>query len=78
MSDLDFCLTVNGEKRQETAASQMIFSIDRIIAHVSRYFSLRMGDLIFTGTPTGVGPVSEGDRLTATLEGRTMLDFEIK
>ena len=78
VADLHFCLTVNGEKRQETAASQMIFSIDRIIAHVSRYFSLRMGDLIFTGTPTGVGPVSEGDRLTATLEGRTMLDFEIK
>lgn len=76
--ELRFGLDVNGQKRQTGVAGQMIHSIDAIVAYVSRFFSLRIGDLIFTGTPTGVGPVREGDRLTATLEGRTMLDFLIK
>ena len=78
VADLRYDLAINGEVRQRGVANQMIFSIDKIIAYVSQFFSLRMGDLIFTGTPTGVGPVREGDRLTATLEGQTMLDFEIK
>ncbi len=76
--DIHFSLDINGERRQEATANQMIFSIDDIIAYVSQFFSLRMGDLIYTGTPTGVGPVKEGDRLVASLEGRTLLDFEIK
>ncbi len=76
--ELRFGLEVNGQKRQEGVAGQMLHSIDAIIAYASRFFSLRIGDIIFTGTPTGVGPVKEGDRLTATLEGRTMLDFLIK
>ncbi|HIW09873.1 MAG TPA: fumarylacetoacetate hydrolase family protein, partial [Candidatus Rikenella faecigallinarum] len=49
-----------------------------IIAYVSRFVTLRIGDLIFTGTPVGVGQVHIGDRLTAELEGRTLLDFDIK
>ena len=52
--------------------------IDRIIAAVSRYMTLRMGDLIYTGTPAGVGPVSPGDNLRAVLEGRELLNFDIR
>lgn len=76
--ELRFSLEVNGQKRQEGVAGQMLHSIDAIIAYASRFFSLRIGDLIFTGTPAGVGPVREGDRLKGTLEGRAMLDFLIK
>ncbi len=78
VANLHFTLDVNGERRQEATANQMIFSVDKIISYVSQFFSLRMGDLIFTGTPTGVGPVNEGDHLIGTLEGRTLLNFEIK
>ena len=52
--------------------------MDRIIAAVSRYMTLRMGDLIYTGTPAGVGPVSPGDNLRAVLEGRELLNFDIR
>ena len=51
---------------------------NRIIAAVSRYMTLRMGDLIYTGTPAGVGPVSPGDNLRAVLEGRELLSFDIR
>jgi 2-keto-4-pentenoate hydratase/2-oxohepta-3-ene-1,7-dioic acid hydratase in catechol pathway len=56
----------------------MIFSVDEIIAHVSKFMTLKIGDLIYTGTPVGVGPVTSGDRLVASLEGRTLLDFDIR
>lgn len=75
---LNFTLDINGERRQTGCTSDMIFDIDQIIAYVSEFVTLKTGDLIFTGTPVGVGPVRIGDRLVATLEGHTMLDFEIK
>ncbi len=75
---LTFSLKVNGEERQHGVSGDMIHSIDKVIAYVSRYFSLRIGDLIFTGTPVGVGPVHEGDRLEGELCGRKLLDFEIR
>lgn len=75
---LHFTLDINGERRQDGCTEDMIFSIDRIIAYVSQFVTLKIGDLIFTGTPVGVGAVKEGDRLVARLEGRDMLDFEIK
>ncbi len=78
IGNLNFRLEVNGEVRQSANTSQMIFSVDDIICHVSRYMTLRMGDLIYTGTPPGVGPVHAGDNLRATLEGRTLLDFDIR
>lgn len=78
IDNLNFRLEVNGEVRQSANTSQMIFSVDDIISHVSRYMTLRMGDLIYTGTPPGVGPVHAGDNLRATLEGRTLLDFDIR
>jgi len=56
----------------------MIFNFAEIISYVSKFFTLKTGDLIFTGTPSGVGPVSKDDRLTAMLEGEKVLDFKIK
>ena len=56
----------------------MLYPVNRLIACVSRYLTLRMGDLLFTGTPAGVGPVRPGDNLRATLEGRELLNFDIR
>jgi len=56
----------------------MIFPIDDIISHVSKYFTLKIGDLIYTGTPAGVGPVKLGDRLEGYLEGEKKFDFHVK
>ncbi|MDE6711416.1 MAG: fumarylacetoacetate hydrolase family protein, partial [Alistipes sp.] len=56
----------------------MLWTVDSIIAAVSRYTTLRMGDLIYTGTPAGVGPVAPGDCLTATLETHELLNFDIR
>ncbi|MDE5852142.1 MAG: fumarylacetoacetate hydrolase family protein, partial [Alistipes sp.] len=75
---LHFALDINGERRQTGDTSQMLFTVDRLIATVSRYMTLRMGDLLYTGTPAGVGPVQRGDNLCATLEGRKLLDFDIR
>ena len=75
---LHFALDINGKRVQEGVSGDMIFSPDRLIAYVSQFITLKMGDLIFTGTPAGVGPVKIGDRLVASLEGHTMLDFEVR
>lgn len=75
---LRFALEVNGQTRQRGDTAQMLFTVDRLIAAVSRYTTLRMGDLLFTGTPAGVGPVQPGDTLRATLEGRELLRFDIR
>ena len=78
VQNLHFELAVNGEVRQQGSTAEMLFTVDRIIAAVSQYITLRMGDLIYTGTPAGVGPVAPGDCLTATLEGRELLNFDIR
>lgn len=78
LKNLNFRLEINGEGRQSGNTSLMIYSFDYLVAFVSRYFTLKTGDLIFTGTPAGVGPVHPGDRLTGTLEGQVLLDFEVK
>jgi len=78
LHDLNFHLTINGVTVQQGNTSNMIFSYDRIIAHVSKYVTIRMGDLIFTGTPAGVGPVKIGDHLQAYLESKLMLDFYVR
>lgn len=75
---IKFHLDINGKTVQEGDSSLMIFPIDEIISQVSKYFTLRMGDLIYTGTPAGVGPVKIGDRLEGYLEGQKMFDFMIK
>lgn len=78
VQNLRFELAVNGEIRQRGYTGEMLHSVDRIIAAVSQYTTLRMGDLLFTGTPAGVGPVAPGDCLTTTLEGHELLNFDIK
>lgn len=78
VQNLRFELLVNGQVRQCGCTAEMLFTVDRIIAAVSQYTTLRMGDLIFTGTPAGVGPVVPGDCLVATLEGRELLNFDIR
>lgn len=75
---LRFEMKLNGEVRQSGDTSQMIFGIDRLISYVSQFVTFRIGDLLFTGTPAGVGPVKAGDNLTATLEGLPQFDFDIK
>lgn len=75
---LRFTLAIDGEVRQQGNTAEMLFTVDRLIASVSRYMTLRMGDLLFTGTPAGVGPVRTGNNLWATLEGRKLLDFDIR
>ncbi|MEA1877684.1 MAG: fumarylacetoacetate hydrolase family protein [Bacteroidota bacterium] len=76
--EIDFSLDINSNRVQTGNTKEMIFSFSELIAYVSRFFSLKMGDLIFTGTPAGVGPVKIGDRLEAAIEGQLLLDFQIK
>ncbi len=73
-----FSLSLNGTQVQNGTTDDMLFSFDKIIAYASQFFTLQMGDLIYTGTPAGVGPVKIGDRLEGFLEGNKVLDFEIK
>lgn len=78
MHNLEFELTINDQTRQQGNTKNMLFSFERIIAFVSQYITLKKGDLIFTGTPEGVGQVHQGDRLAATLQGQKLLNFDIK
>lgn len=78
LNDISFHLTVNGEVRQEGNTSMMLFDFGTIIEYVSQFFTLKKGDLIYTGTPAGVGPVKIGDRLEGYLEEQKLLDFEVK
>ena len=78
LKNLNFSLKVNGEYRQQGNTSMMLFDIDYMIAYLSRFFTLKKGDIIFTGTPKGVAPVKIGDKLEAFIEDKKMLEFEIK
>lgn len=78
VQNLNFHLLLNGEKVQEGNSGDMLFSVDRIIAHVSKFITLRTGDIIFTGTPVGVGPVHINDHLEGFLEGEKLFDFKVK
>ncbi len=73
-----FELFKNGTLAQRGTTRDMIFPVDAIIAYVSKFMTLESGDLIYTGTPAGVGPVGAGDRLIGVLEGMKMFDFEVK
>lgn len=72
---LRFALDINGERRQEGCTCDMLVSIERLIAYISRFFTLKTGDLLYTGTPVGVGPVNIDDHLEGYIEGRKVLDF---
>lgn len=76
--NINFSLLKNKEVVQKGNAAQMIFSFDALIANISNYFSLNIGDLIFTGTPAGVGECVVGDELEAFIEDKSLLLFEVK
>jgi acylpyruvate hydrolase len=76
--NIDFRLDVNGETRQIGSTSDMIFSFEAIIAYVSKFITLKTGDLIFTGTPAGVQAVKPGDKLTGYICNKQCFDFEVK
>ncbi|MFH2094160.1 MAG: fumarylacetoacetate hydrolase family protein [Bacteroidota bacterium] len=78
INSIYFSLDINGKRVQEGNTGNMIFSVDRIISYLSRFFTLKMGDLIYTGTPAGVGPVKIGDRLRAAIGDKILLDFMVK
>jgi acylpyruvate hydrolase len=78
MYQLGFELQVNKETRQKGHTSNLLFSFEQIISFVSQYITLKKGDLIFTGTPEGVGQVKQGDQLEAWLEGKQLLNFSVK
>lgn len=78
MNNISFHLTVNGNTVQKGNTKDLLFSFDAVIAYVSKFFTLKTGDLIYTGTPEGVGPVKIGDKLEAFIGERSLLAFEIK
>ncbi len=78
VNNLNFEMLLNGEVRQSACTSQMLFSVDEIISYISQFMTLKIGDLIYTGTPVGVGAVKAGDNITARLEGHELLNFDIK
>ena len=77
VQNLEFEMELNGEVRQQGFTGDMLFSVDKIISHISKYMTLKIGDLIYTGTPVGVGEVKSGDNIKARLGGKTLLDFDI-
>lgn len=78
LGNLNFSLKQNGELKQQGNTSLMLFPFDEIVAYVSQYFTLKKGDIIFTGTPSGVGPIAIGDKLEAFIEEEKLLEVEIK
>ena len=77
-NDINFGMKLNGEWVQQGHSRDMIFSFDKIIAHVSRFVTLKEGDIIFTGTPQGVGEVHVGDKLELFLENEFVFGFKVK
>lgn len=78
VQDIRFRLDLNGNTVQQGHSADMIFPVDELIAYVSRFFTLKIGDIIFTGTPVGVGKVAVGDRLEGYIFDTKMFDFKIK
>ena len=77
-NNIQFHLKLNGEIVQQGSSLDMIFSFDTIISYLSQFITLKMGDLIYTGTPAGVGPVIIVDLLEGYLEDKKMLNFRVK
>lgn len=75
---IHFHLDINGTTVQEGCTSDMLYGVDELIAYISQWFTLKTGDLIYTGTPMGVGPVHIGDHLEGWLEERKVLEFNVK
>ena len=77
-NQIEFRLDINGTTRQSGNSALMIFPFDELIANISKYFTLKTGDLIYTGTPAGVGPVKINDRLQGYIGNKLMFDFMVK
>jgi acylpyruvate hydrolase len=78
MNNIGFHLDINGKTVQKGNTSDLLFSFDKVIAFISKFITLKIGDLIYTGTPVGVGAVKIGDKLEAYLEGEKLLAFDVK
>ena len=78
LKNLNFGLKVDGEQRQQGNTSHMLYSFEEIISYISKFILLKKGDIIFTGTPKGVGPIAIGNRLEAFIEDEKLLEVEIK
>ena len=78
IQDLHFRLDINGETKQVGYTGDMLYKVDELISYISKYFTLKTGDLLFTGTPVGVGPVHINDHLEGWLEDRKVLEFNCK
>lgn len=78
LSDINFHLEINGETRQKGNTSLLLFDFGVIIEYVSQFFTIKVGDLIYTGTPAGVGKVAIGNHLEGFIEGEKMLDVEVR
>ena len=78
IQNIHFSLQKNGAVQQQGHTKDMLFSVDNLIAYISQFFTLKIGDLIFTGTPAGVSPVAINDRLTGYIEDKLMFDFLVK
>lgn len=78
VQNLQFHLDVNGQTVQQGCTCDMMYSIDELISYISRYFTLKTGDLLYTGTPAGVGPVHINDHLEGWLEGEKVLEFNCR
>lgn len=76
--NINFKLEVNGKLKQQGNTSLMLFPFDYLVSYLSKFFTLKTGDLIFTGTPKGVGPVTPGDTLSAYIEDEKLLEFQVK
>ncbi|MBB77656.1 MAG: 2-hydroxyhepta-2,4-diene-1,7-dioate isomerase [Crocinitomicaceae bacterium] len=78
LDNISFQLNKNGKTVQKGNSSEMIFKIDSLISYISKFITLKKGDLIFTGTPEGVGPIKIGDQLTGLIENKVMFNLKIK
>ena len=78
LSDINFQFFQNGELKQNGFTKDMIFSIDELISYVSTFITLKTGDLIYTGTPAGVGTIQIGDKLEGNLNGNKLFEFTVK
>ncbi|MCL4156715.1 UNVERIFIED_CONTAM: hypothetical protein GTU68_064520, partial [Idotea baltica] len=78
IKNLNFSLNLDGEQKQLGNTSQMLFEFEEIIAYISKFIMLKKGDIIFTGTPKGVGPIAIGNKLEAFIENEKLLEVEIK
>ncbi|TAE48052.1 MAG: FAA hydrolase family protein [Bacteroidetes bacterium] len=78
LQDIRFRCDINGQIRQQGHSADMIFPVGNLIAYITRFITLKKGDFVFTGTPSGVGPLQIGDHIQASIEGKQLLDFHVR